>query len=46
MLHYLPVLHVHELFILQDVDEGVYFLRNFGVTVDQFTPQNFSVEKQ
>ncbi|MEP7167780.1 MAG: dCMP deaminase family protein [Bacteroidota bacterium] len=29
-----------------DVDEGVDFLRNFGVTVEQFTPQNFSVEKQ
>jgi len=29
-----------------DVDEGVDFLKKFGVKVEQFVPQNFSVEKQ
>jgi dCMP deaminase len=29
-----------------DVDEGVDFLKKFGVRVEQFVPQNFSVEKQ
>jgi dCMP deaminase len=28
-----------------DIDEGIDFLRKFGVQTQQFTPQNFSIEQ-